>query len=406
MPFRSSTAPVAALLLTALVAVSAKAGDYTDSAGRRVALPDQVSRVLAAGPSADALVFSLAPDELMGWSRAPTPPFLPKGARGRPVTGLMLGPNAPDAAGTVSRLHPDLVIAAGMVTPERAALADQLQQQTGVPVILVDDSMTRIPRALRSVGAVLGVSDRAGDLATYAEHAIDALRGRLLIQPAQPRPRVYYARGANGLETALPGSPAGEFLDEAGAINVAGALGRGERVQVTIDQVQGWAPDLIIAEQRSFYDTVQRNAGWSQLAAVRDRKVYLAPTSPFGWVDDPPGVNRLIGLYWMSDLLYRDATQEDLRDTVSEFYETFYKIKLTDKELDALVKPAEPPRKTDPMEALLGIDTTSSAIPPLNLPGMHARPARRDAGHDLAEHAGDRPAGNADEPEPAVAAGK
>jgi iron complex transport system substrate-binding protein len=373
MPFRLFTAPVAALLLATLIGVSAKAGDYTDSAGRRVTLPDHVAHVLTAGPSADALVFALAPDELMGWSRAPHPPYLPKSGARLPVTGLMLGPNAPDAAGTVSRLHPDLVIAAGTVTPERAALADQLQQQTGVPVILVDDSMTRTPSVLRSVGAVLGVKDRAEDLATYAEHAIDALRGRLLIVPSQPRPRVYYARGPNGLETALPGSPAGEFLDEAGAINVAGALGRDQRVQVTVDQVQGWAPDIIIAEQRSFYDTVQRDPGWNQIAAVRDRKVYLAPESPFGWVDDPPGINRLIGLYWMSDLLYRDATQEDLRDTVSEFYDTFYKVKLTDKDLDALVKPAEPPRKTDPMEALLGIDASSSAIPPLALPGLPGR---------------------------------
>lgn len=375
MPFRSSAAPVAALLLAMLFGGSAEAGSYTDSAGRRVMLPDHIGHVLTAGPSADALVSVLAPDEMMGWSRTPHRPYLPKGTARLPVTGLMLGPSAPDAAGTVARLHPDVVIAAGLVSPERAALADQLQQQTGVPVILVDDSMTRIASVLRSVGIILGVKDRAEDLATYAEHAVDALRGRLLIQPAQPRPRVYYARGADGLETALPGSPAGEFLDEAGAINVAGALGRGERVRVTVDQVQGWAPDIIIAEQKSFYDTVHRDPAWRQVGAVGERKVYLAPESPFGWVDDPPGVNRLIGLYWMSDLLYRDATQEDLRDTVSEFYATFYNVKLTDKDLDALVKPAEPPRKTDPMQALLGIDSSSTALPPLNLPG--APPAGR-----------------------------
>jgi iron complex transport system substrate-binding protein len=368
MPFRLPIAHIAALLLTMLIAVSAEAGDYTDSAGRRVALPDQMSRVLTAGPTADVLVFALAPDKLMGWSRAPQPPYLPARAKRLPITGLMLGPEAPDAAATVSRLHPDLVIAAGIVTPERAALADQLQQQTGVPWILVDDSMTRMPSLLRSVGALLGVSSRGEDLATYAEHAVDLLRGRLLIQPAQPRPRVYYARGPGGLETALPGSPAAEAIDEAGAINVAGALGRDERVQVTPDQVQGWAPDLIIAEQRGFYDNVRRDPAWSQLAAVRERKVYLAPSSPFGWIDDPPGINRLIGLYWLSDLLYRDATQEDLRDTVSEFYETFYKVKLTDKELDALVKPAEPPRGADPMQALLGIDTSPIALPPLGAP--------------------------------------
>jgi iron complex transport system substrate-binding protein len=373
MPLRLFTASVAALLLATLIGVSAKAGDYTDSAGRHVVLPDHIGRVLTAGPSADALVFVLAPDKLMGWSRAPQPPYLPKSVARLPVTGLMLEPNAPAAMGIVSRLHPDVVIAAGMVTPERAAFADQLQQQTGVPVILIDDSVTRTPSMLRSVGAILGVKARAEDLAVYAEHAIDALRGRLLIQPTQPRPRVYYARGVNGLETALPGSPAGEFLDEAGAINVAGALGRDQRVEVTVGQVQSWAPDIIIAEKRSFYNAVRRDPAWSQIPAVRARKVYLAPRSPFGWADDPPGVNRLIGLYWMSDLLYRDATQEDLRDTVTEFYQTFYNIKLTDKDLDALVKPAEPPRQTDPMEALLGINASSTAIPPLTIPGEPGR---------------------------------
>ena len=160
-------------------------------------------------------------------------------------------------------------------------------------------------------------------------------------------------------------------------------LGRNERVQVTPDQVQGWAPDVIIAEQRGFYDSVRRNPAWSQVAAVRDRKVYLAPSSPFGWIDDPPGINRLIGLYWLSDLLYRDATQEDLRDTVSEFYGTFYKVKLTGKELDALIKPAEPPRKTDPMQALLGIDTPT-ALPLLGAPVPGTPPGgRRGSGMTL-----------------------
>jgi len=368
MPRRSPTAPIAAFLLTALIAASGQAGDFTDSAGRRVALPDQVAHVLTAGRTADALVFVLAPDKLMGWSHAPPRSDLPASVSNRPVTGMMLGDET--SAATVTRLRPDLVIAAGMVTPARAALADQLQQQTGIPCILVDASVTRTPAILRSVGTVLGVSARAEDLATYAEHAINALRGRLLIHNGDSRPQVYYARGANGLETALPGSPAGDVIDEAGAINVAGVLGRDERAEVTAEQIQGWAPDIIIAEQRGFYDAVQRDPAWRQVAAVRDHKVYLAPSTPFGWIDDPPGVNRLIGLYWLSDLFYPDATQEDMHDTARDFYDQFYRVKLTDGQLDALLKPAQAPHKSDPMEALLGI-ASGPAMPALEpLPGL------------------------------------
>ena len=154
-------------------------------------------------------------------------------------------------AETARRLRPDLIIDAGAVTPERAAFAEQVQQMTGIPYILVDDSFARIPTMLRSVGAILGNGDRAIDLAIFAEHAIAGLRGRLLIRPADTRPHVYYALGPDGLTTALPGSPAGEAIDEAGAINVASGLGRGSETVVSREQLLAWDPTVIIAQDLS-----------------------------------------------------------------------------------------------------------------------------------------------------------
>ncbi|HVC52904.1 MAG TPA: ABC transporter substrate-binding protein [Stellaceae bacterium] len=387
MLYRPPIAPIAAFALTALLALPGHARDFTDSAGRRVMLPDHISRVVTAGPTADVMVYALAPRKLVGWSEPPHGRYRLAKAAWLRVTGLTLGPDIAGEAAIVSRLHPDVVIAAGAVTPARAALIQQLQQQSGVPCILVADSVSRIPDVLRAVGSLLGVDKRAADLATYAEHAIDATRGRLLIQSSASRPRVYYARGFDGLETALPGSPAGDAIDQAGAINVAALLGRGDWAVVTPQQVAGWAPDIIIAQDSRFYRRVQRDPLWRNVPAVREHHVYLEPSSPFGWVDDPPGINRLIGLYWLTGLFYPDPTQEDLRDTVTEFYKTFYGIKLTSAQADAIVKPAVAPHRTDPMEALLGIGTPpSSALPPgmglspmtvpTGLPGS-PRPGRR-----------------------------
>src|SRR6202043_783697 len=116
--------------------------------------------------------------------------------------------------------------------------------------------------------------------------------------------------GPTGLETGLPGSPAAAVIDEAGAINVAAPLGRGERVMITGHQLLAWNPDIIIAEERSFYEALHRDPAWRNLAAVRNKKIYLEPSQPFGWIDDPPGINRLIGLYWLSVVLYPSDTQE------------------------------------------------------------------------------------------------
>src|SRR5262249_46169894 len=220
-----------------------------------------------------------------------------------------------------------------------------------------------IPQTLRALGTRLGVGGRAADLAFWAEHAIGGLRGSLLIQAADARPRVYYGRGPDGLDAPMPGSRSGEALDEAGVINVAGALGRGAWGRITPAQLLAWDPAIIIAEQPSFYNALQRDRVWRRLSAVRNKRVYLEPSNPYGWIDDPPGVNRLIGLYWLSALFYPDQTQEDLRATTCDFYDRFYGEKLTTAQLEAMLRAAgvKPPETPLPTESLLGAPPSSLA---------------------------------------------
>jgi iron complex transport system substrate-binding protein len=377
MPPRPPAAAFAALLLFVVAAFAmplgpARSADFIDAAGRRVPLPDRIGRIMPATPAAEVLVLVLAPDKLAavsaaarrGEPRGRLPPLPPLTWRPMRTPASMV-----EAA---RRLRPDLIIDAAPITPQLAAFADQVQQQTGIPYMLIDDSFARTPALLRSIGTALGVADRAQDLALFAEHAIAALRGRLLIRSPDSRPHVYYARRPDGLETALPGSAAGEAIDQAGAINVAAVLGRGQRTVVTREQIWGWNPQIIIAEDPRFYAMVRKNPAWRRIAAVRDRHVYLAPSNPFGWIDDPPGVNRLIGLYWLSGLFYPDATQEDLRTVACEFYDKFYGIKLTNAQLEALVRPAGTPPIVAPQPikdplAALGAPPPS-ALPPI--PGL------------------------------------
>jgi hypothetical protein len=54
--------------------------------------------------------------------------------------------------------------------------------------------------------------------------------------------------------------------------------------------------------------------------------VHLSPKLPFGWVDFPPCMNRLIGLRWLAKILYPDAFPEDLRALTRDFYARFYHV--------------------------------------------------------------------------------
>jgi iron complex transport system substrate-binding protein len=344
MPLRSLAMRIAVLSLSLLFAAPVGAAVFVDSAGRRVMLPDHIERIMPAGPASAVLVYALVPDKLIGWtqplSRAQRALLPAKFAR-LPVVRQLGGPNPSADAADVARLHPDLIIGYGVISPPTVALADRIQQQTKIPYILLDDSIQQMPDMLRQAGPIVGAGDHGLAVTSYAYHAIEALRGQLLISSATDRPRVYYGRGNDGLETALPGSPAISDIDQAGVINVAAGLGRGGLTQVTRAQIFAWNPRIIVAQERSFYNALLRDPQWRGLAAVRSKRVYLAPADPFGWIDGPPGVNRAIGLYWLSNLFYPDLYQEDLRTNARDFYQLYYGVQLNDRQLEALIRPAE-----------------------------------------------------------------
>jgi iron complex transport system substrate-binding protein len=372
-----------ALLFFALSAASSRAAEFVDSAERYVVVPDRVARVMPASRSADVLIYVLAADRLAGWSEALSRgqrTYLPAKFARLPIVGPLIRPVPAETVQLVARTHPDLIIESGPVTPETAARADWVQQQTGVPYIVVDNSIQAAPAALRTISKLLGVSERGEDLAHYADYAIDALRGRLLIAPADERPLVYYGRGPDGLETGFTGSQAMADIDQAGVINVAARLGHGQLTRVTRDQIVNWNPAIIIAQDRSFYNALLRNSTWRGLIAVANKSVYLAPADPFGWIDDPPGVNRIIGLYWLTGLFYPDQYQEDLRTNVRDFYQKFYNIKLNDRQLEALVRPAEGrsgQSRTPINVPLLGAEPVPFPSSPPSAPAVPGRPPGR-----------------------------
>src|SRR5947209_20466010 len=193
MPLRSPIAWMTILVL-ALLAGSGRAAGFVDAAERYVMLPDRIGRVMTANPAADVLVFVLAPEKLSGWS-APLSrgqrAYIPAKFSRLPMIGGAVRPNPAETVQVVARMHPDLIIEAGPITPEAAARAEQIQQQTGVPYLVLDNGIQATPHNLRIIGALLGAAAHGDELAKYTDYAIDALRGRLLIAPADERPAAH-----------------------------------------------------------------------------------------------------------------------------------------------------------------------------------------------------------------------
>lgn len=336
----------ALLLVALLVSTALAAREVDDATGRRVAVPDQAMRVMAAGPTAAVVLYVLAPGKMIGWPSAPRPherEFILPAARDLPELGRLTGRGDTANVEVVLKARPDVIFDYGSVSPTFASLAARIQEQTGIPYLLIDGRLDRTPASLRRLGGALGVADRAEQIAHYVEDTERLIDARLKDVPGTARRRVYLAREPNGLETGLTGSINTEIIERAGGINVAErGSARGSIANVSIEQVLAWAPDTIITWDPHFFATYASDPVWAAVPAVREKRVYLAPRLPFGWIDAPPSINRVIGLRWIAGLLYPEKFPEDIRGVARDFIKLFYQVEASDAQLDRILAGAQP----------------------------------------------------------------
>lgn len=338
---RSLLAVAAAAALLPATGLAQSRRVVTDSAGRKVELPVRVERIYAAGPPASILVFAVAPDKLIGWTsawREAERPFIAQRYADLPSLGRLTGRGNTANAEIVMGAKPDVIIDYGTINPTYSSLADRVQQQTGIPYLLLDGDFDRMGESILQVGRIAGEEKRAEALARYTQDTIAEIGRRVTKVPANRRPRVYYGRGPQGLSTGLAGSINMESIEQLGAVNVAAELGKGGLVQVSVEQVLRWNPDVIVTIDPNFYALAARHPVWSTLPAIKAGRIHLAPNVPFGWIDFPPSINRLIGLRWLARILYPEVFPEDLRPIVRDFYTRCYHQAPSEAQLDQLLR--------------------------------------------------------------------
>lgn len=283
--------------------------------------PDKVRRVFAAGAPAAVLVYAVAPEKLMGWpwpladdARA----LLIPRVRDLPMLGRLAGRGSTLPLEKLVALKPDLIVDAGTVDATYLSTAERVHRQTGIPYVLVDGRLTDSARQLRDCGQFLGAVERGEQLARYAESTLLTCAA---LRADNPR-KVYLARGADGLETPLRGSVNGECIEAACAVNAA--TSSGGVAKVSREQVFAWAPDAIVTQSSEFFAFARQDAFWQRLPAVKEGHFLLAPNQPFGWLDGPPSVNRLIGVRWLFERLNPAVVKTDWIVQAQEFHRLFY----------------------------------------------------------------------------------
>ncbi|HCT91607.1 MAG TPA: Fe3+-hydroxamate ABC transporter substrate-binding protein [Lachnospiraceae bacterium] len=322
--------------------ISAEGRQVTDMAGRTVILPDTAGTIFPTDPTAGIYLYTLVPDKMLGWNYELNDiekSIIPEKYHDLPNFGMgdAINYEAVIAAG------PSAVLVVGAINDGTIDASDKLEESLGLPVVMVDNQLESTPEAYRLMGEWFGAEEKAEELAAYAERTFKEVDAMDISE--EDRVRMYYGNGENALETPPAGSTRGQFIERAGAINVADLELDGESMaQISLEQLLAWDPDVIVVngEPKSSIsgkqtaDKILNDPDCASLKAVRNQQIYGTPNAPFSWVDRPPGPNRLIGIRWLSGLIYPDALGFDVDEEVTEFFRLFYHVDLTEEMLTKL----------------------------------------------------------------------
>lgn len=321
--------------------------EITDMAGRKVTVPaaEDIESVFSTGPVAAIFMYMVAPDKLLGWNyelNDVEKSIILEKYHDLPNFGMGDAINYE----AVIAANPTIALNCGKINDAMVSDCDALSKSLGIPVIAVDNELNNSAEAFQFMGELLGVEDHAEELAEYSEKIFTDIASLADI-PEDEKVSVYFGNGEDSLETAPRGSQHAQILDAVNVTNVADLeLGDGSRVQISAEQLLAWNPDVIVVNGEpkadksgnSAAEDILSNPDYASLKAVQDNKVYGTPNAPFSWVDRPAGPNRLIGMRWLSAVVYPEYIKCDVNEEIREFFNLFYHVDLSDEQLENVLK--------------------------------------------------------------------
>ncbi|AHJ14125.1 ABC transporter substrate-binding protein [Sulfurospirillum multivorans] len=313
---------------------------FVDISGKTITLPEPITRIYGSAPPISFMIYVIDDAPLIGVNFPQTnqdnangDKFLSKHFMSLPILGGWHGNNTPNLEAIIAA-KPDVIITWDTPLLNEKTAKDLARINIPALKVNIDDS-ANYPEVFRYLGKVMNKEERANALAAMAQTYLDELKIFVASVPLNERTKVYYAEGPFDLQTECDVSFHSEPLMLAGG-NLVHKCVQNSVIgmqEVSFEQVLSYAPEVIIVQSPAFYKTIFEDKKWAMLKAVQTKHVYLIPKSPFNWTDRPPSFMRIIGAHWIASKLYSTRYPYKIQEKVRAFYQLFFGVSLSDKEL-------------------------------------------------------------------------
>ena len=300
----------------------------TDSLGRRVSVPKDISRVAGFGPFALAMLTGIDPCAIVHVN-ARGMHALP--ARDRDLEAHLesMTPRG-DSVPTflIEEAAPDLIVDIATSEGRLSAAARAAADKAGVPILHMVVRQGDLAQAYRSLGKILG-RPRANELADFAARIQATLAQGKEAAAVIGKRKLYFGTGPCGFSTRGKGTLLNDIVSSIGAENVAASLIDEECQEVSFPQILDWNPDIAIVaptvdDGEPDQSRIIRQL-WGGLAERESVVVRHAPTLEYDWVLNSPLGLMTVGALWLANAVYPEVYDYDVEAVANDCLDAFFR---------------------------------------------------------------------------------
>lgn len=316
---------------------------YRDSLGREVEIPENITRVIPSGTLAQIFLYAVAPDSLIAISGAwsdDAEAYVDGKYLELPDVGQFFGAQDLNYE-EIAKMNPQIIVDVG---ERKDTLEEDLQtitEKTGIPAVHIDAELETLDETFLALGELLGQEEQGAALAEYcASRYQKALEVMAKVDEDGARKSLLYCTGENGLNVVARNSYHSAIIDllSDNKAVLKNPSSKGSGNETDMEQLLNWDPEVIVFAPDSYYEYAADDRTWESLQAVKNGTFYEVPIGPYNWMGFPPSSNRVMGMVWLTQLLYPEYAQYDMEMETKTYYELFYHSELTTDQYEKLVE--------------------------------------------------------------------
>jgi iron complex transport system substrate-binding protein len=245
------------------------------------------------------------------------------------------------------KLKPDVVFYSASNKKQGDAL-----KQAGIPAVAISvnkwnyNCIETLNNWISLLSQMFPENDKTAKVADYSRKVYDRIQDKVKNLSEADRKKVFFLFQYSDTAVSTSGKRffGNWWAESVGAVNVAKDIDKDNAVQVNMEQIYKWNPQMIFitnfntSKPDDLYKNTVGSYDWSAVDAVKNKAVVKMPLGMYR--SYTPGVDTPVTLLWMAKTVYPELFKDvDITKETKDYYKTVFGIDLTDEQANTIFTP-------------------------------------------------------------------